>query len=181
MGPPQTMKDVIYGRLSQGKKVWLTGHSKGGAVATTAAAHLLCGQSSDPLLEAQLANLSIITFSSPLVFKAWFADVYNKARHRFGVAHLRFQHQDDLVPYLPFGGAFAHVGTEIVESGPQSPTGASQAANMFPTGGGDNASFLLEWAGLGISNLVRAGLAHRLDATAALPRGCTPVVQGAHY
>lgn len=177
------MKDAICGHLRQMKKVWLTGHSKGGAVATTAAAHLLCPQSSDSLLEAtQLTRLSIVTFSSPLVFKAGFADVYDKVRNGFGLTHLRIHHQDDIVPRLPLGGAFAHVGTEkMIERRPQPPTDARQAADMFPTGGEGIASFLLQWAGIGMAKAVRAGLAHTTDATAGPPGDCAPVVQGAQY
>ncbi|CAN0087285.1 unnamed protein product, partial [Ectocarpus sp. 6 AP-2014] len=65
----------------------------------------------------------------------------------------------------------------MIERRPQSPTDASQAADMFPTGGEGIASFLLQWAGIGMEKAVRAGLAHTTDATAGLPGDYAPAVQ----
>lgn len=45
-GPKDSLRSLIWRQLNAGNRVWLTGHSKGGAVATTAASRLLLGDSS---------------------------------------------------------------------------------------------------------------------------------------
>jgi len=45
-GPKDNLRGLIWRQLNAGNRVWLAGHSKGGAVATTAASRLLLGDSS---------------------------------------------------------------------------------------------------------------------------------------
>lgn len=106
-----TMKDSIICHLRRGKRVWLTGHSKGGAIATTAAARLICGQTSG-MFEKQPCHLSIVTFNSPKAFKGQFAEVYEDALRRFRLEHLRVEHKADVVRHLPLKG-LRHVGTKM--------------------------------------------------------------------
>lgn len=111
-GSSFTLSESIFRHLRQGKRVWLTGHSKGGAVATTAAANLICGRI-DPTDSANLAGISVVTFNSPLVFKTRFAGVYEEACRRFRIDHMRVQNENDIVPNLPRWQGLAHVGRKV--------------------------------------------------------------------
>ncbi|CAN0524640.1 unnamed protein product, partial [Scytosiphon promiscuus] len=77
---------MIWRQLNAGGSVWLTGHSKGGAVATTASSRLLFGDSA---------------------FKSKLAAMYNQGLHDVGGQHVRIKHNKaDLVRKGPpiFGG-----------------------------------------------------------------------------
>lgn len=155
-----TMKDVIVGYLRRGKRVWLTGHSKGGSVATTAAAHLICGETSETIA-AHLPGLSIVTFSSALVFKKRFADVYNDSLTRFQIDQISFRKKGDIVPNLPCWKGLSHVGTEV-EIGNES-DGAELALTL--SGARDNKiTSVPNLLGRAVTSVIALGMNHSLDA-----------------
>ena len=69
------------------KQLWLTGHSLGGALASLAAYRLQ---------RAGVPVAGVMTFGSPRVLDASFAQSYQ-------VDHYRFEHRNDVVPFLPPG------------------------------------------------------------------------------
>lgn len=71
-------------QFSKADQLILSGHSLGGAVATSIAA----------ALQDHLPQLDLVTFGSPRPGGRRFRD-------RLRVPHLRFVHGDDLVPHLP--------------------------------------------------------------------------------
>lgn len=77
------------GKLGPQTKVYITGHSKGGALAMMAA------------LKLRLNNLlpvtEVITFASPRVGGVAFAAKYNSQN----IVDYRYENQDDLVPHVP--------------------------------------------------------------------------------
>jgi hypothetical protein len=76
--------DAMVRAKRRGQKIWLTGHSLGGALATMAAAHL------DPALIQ-----GIYTYGCPRVGDGAFARVLPQR------SHYRFVHRDDWVPTVP--------------------------------------------------------------------------------
>ncbi|CAM9357474.1 unnamed protein product [Scytosiphon promiscuus] len=95
-GPRDSLRSLIWRQLNGGNRVWLTGHSKGGAVATTAASRLLLGDSSvggkeeraDPAVRrpdpdalnhagGPLSRLSVFTHNAPMAFSAPLAELYD--------------------------------------------------------------------------------------------------------
>ena len=92
---PQTVAHVRAEQARQPRPLWITGHSLGAALATLAAN--LC--SDDPSLRLQ----GVYTFGSPRVGDAGF-------RARIRVPVFRFRNDSDLVPHLPLGLLFRHVG-----------------------------------------------------------------------
>jgi hypothetical protein len=71
-----------------GAQLLITGHSKGGALASLAALRFSANN--------QLPS-RVISFAAPRVGDRAFADVYNNAR----IVHTRYEFQDDLVPHVP--------------------------------------------------------------------------------
>lgn len=96
-----SMRDRIVWALSTGQQVWLTGHSMGGAIATTAAALLLCGRESRH--RENLSALSVTTFNAPRALRPAHAERYDNARQDYGVRHHRIEHRADPVPSMPPG------------------------------------------------------------------------------
>ncbi len=84
---PQLLK-FIQAR-NPNKPVWITGHSKGGGLATLAAARLRA--------KHQIQAHTIMTYGSPCAGDQIFAAEYNRNFAR----HFRFEHEDDIVPHLP--------------------------------------------------------------------------------
>lgn len=81
------------------RRLWLTGHSLGGALAMLAAARYF---------GATLAG--VYTFGQPRVGNAAFRDAYNKA---LGTRTFRVVHHRDIVPHLPWlCGRYRHAGQE---------------------------------------------------------------------
>lgn len=122
-----TLRDMIWRQLNAGGSVWLTGHSKGGAVATTASSRLLFGDSvndanlpdeavrrpNDNMLTVRsgsLSRLSVTTFNAPKAFKSEPAAMYDIASAKVGSKHVRVEHQADLVRNFPLFGGTKHVG-----------------------------------------------------------------------
>ena len=94
--------DAIVQARQPGQRIWLTGHSLGGALATLAAAHLGPG----PIQ-------GLYTFGCPRVGNAAFAGVLPTR------SYIRFVHRDDWVPTVPpdFLG-YVHAGTLHPVPGP---------------------------------------------------------------
>ena len=87
--------DELVEKRTPGQRVWLTGHSLGGAHATLAAAHL-----------GPEAIQGLYTFGCPRVGDAAFASVLPTR------SHVRFVHRDDWVPTVPPGLlGYVHGGT----------------------------------------------------------------------
>jgi hypothetical protein len=74
--------------VGPGAPLLITGHSKGGALASLAALRFWA--------KNQMPS-RVITFAAPRVGDRAFADVYNNAP----IVHTRYEFQDDLVPHLP--------------------------------------------------------------------------------
>ena len=72
-----------------GLPVFVTGHSKGGALATLASLRLLH--------EERMTPAGIFTFGAPRAGDTQFANAYNSAIS----AHWRFENSNDIVPHLP--------------------------------------------------------------------------------
>ena len=92
---PETVAYLRAEQLRRPRPLWITGHSLGSALATIAA-NLCCD---DPALGLQ----GVYTFGSPRVGAPAFG-----ARIRVPV--FRFQNDSDLVPHIPIGLVFRHVG-----------------------------------------------------------------------
>lgn len=119
--------------------MWLTGHSKGGAVATTAASRLLLGDSvvdsdlldpavrrHDPFIQqsdgrvafdtgGSLKRLSVITFNAPMAFAKPLAESYDLVLAHVRGEHVRFEQKSDIIRKLPPGSDMAHVGEMQLE------------------------------------------------------------------
>lgn len=118
---------MIWKQLNAGSKVWLTGHSKGGAVATAAASRLLLGDAVDdaalpnPALRrpedrqltiryGPLSKLSVFTFNAPMAFSVTLAEAYDTRLAEVGAEHVRVEHRADRVRKLPPLTEMRHVG-----------------------------------------------------------------------
>ena len=84
---------------NSGKKVWIVGHSLGGAMATMAAAWLST--------QTDYGVQGVITMGAPSVGSAGFRDEYNS---RLGTRHYRIINQEDPVSRALAPPAFAAVG-----------------------------------------------------------------------
>ena len=80
----RSILDRVVERLDCGQKLWLTGHSLGGALATLAAAHLNCDQIQ-----------GVHTYGAPRVGDAAFMATIPHAKLA------RYVHRDDWVPTVP--------------------------------------------------------------------------------
>lgn len=70
------------------RQVWITGHSRGGAIAQLAAALLVCGQESRQC-GTNLCRLSVMTFNAPMTLLAGDALRYEEGRQEHDVEHRR--------------------------------------------------------------------------------------------
>ena len=119
--------DAIVRNKKPGQRLWLTGHSLGGALATLAAAHL-----------GPASVQGVYTFGSPRVGNAAFAAELPRE------SHYRFVHRDDWVATVPpeFIG-YVHGGTlQIVPGSPP-----RQFWSDFASGAGEFAAALKAMAG----------------------------------
>lgn len=114
---------MIWRQLSEGKKVWLTGHSKGGGVATVAASRLLLGDSIDNRVlrdllgstraghtEGLSPRLSVLSFNSPMTLNKSLAAEYTTRLAEVNGEHLRFENKGDVIRSMPKVLFFKHVG-----------------------------------------------------------------------
>jgi predicted lipase len=95
-----------------GARVWVTGHSLGGAIACLSAVELA--------VLLQRRDVGLLTFGEPRVGNVFFAAFVRE----WVPAAVRVVHQDDAVPHLPPQGnelllltAFHHHGTEVWQTG----------------------------------------------------------------
>ena len=133
-GCTDTLREMLWRQLNAGNRVWLTGHSKGGAVATTAAARLLLGDStrdadlSDPATRrpeesmvavagGPLSKLSVFTFNAPKAFTISLAELYEARLEEVKGEHMRFEHKADRIRQLPPDARMVHVGQRQLEGG----------------------------------------------------------------
>jgi triacylglycerol lipase len=93
---PQTVAHLRDEQARRPRPLWITGHSLGAALATLAAS---LGHD-DPALRLQ----GVYTFGSPRVGDEAFRD-------RMRVPVFRFRNDSDIVPHLPLGLLFRHVGS----------------------------------------------------------------------
>ena len=92
---PQAVAHLRAEQVKKQRPLWITGHSLGAALATVAA-NLCCD-------EWSLGLQGVYTFGSPRVGDSGFG-----ARIRVPV--FRFRNDSDIVPHLPLGLLFRHVG-----------------------------------------------------------------------
>ncbi|MGB8962756.1 MAG: lipase family protein [Pseudonocardiaceae bacterium] len=85
----------VQRRLAQGGQLYVTGHSKGGAVADLAAMRLL--------IERGL-TVKLFTYAAPHPGNADFAAAFDGH-----IAGIRYEYADDIVPFLPPSLAFRHM------------------------------------------------------------------------
>lgn len=88
----------VLAQIPQGKPIYITGHSKGGALANLAAARWAT-------LNPAKTPPFVVTFAAAKPGDGGFEAVYDRI-----VPHsLRYEFQDDIVPHLPPGAAFHDV------------------------------------------------------------------------
>lgn len=123
----QTMKAMIHEYLGNGKGVWLVGHSKGGAIAATAAARLMCCNHTQ-----NLHLLTVVTFNAPpAVGKEW-VDECSALVTESKVLYRRFEERGDLVRKTDLVLGCGHIGVPEYFGRPfTSPVAAHSA--MTPT------------------------------------------------
>lgn len=111
------MEQVIWEHLAtvDDGKVWITGHSKGGAIATTAAARVVVRKADSPQLSPeqlrQLGSLSVLSFNAPKALSAPLAEEYDGLIQQLGINHRRIFNKADSVRKLPLQAILRHVGT----------------------------------------------------------------------
>jgi hypothetical protein len=100
----------IFSALGDGLRVWLTGHSLGGALAMLCAWRFFAAHHQAPFA-------GIYTFGQPRVGNGVFVHSYNSTPELFG-ATFRIVHADDVVPRIPWLlGCYRHAGHEVFFSG----------------------------------------------------------------
>eukprot|EP00752_Nemacystus_decipiens_P011644 g10337.t2 len=165
-----TLRRIIWRHLNKGGRVWLVGHSKGGAVATTAATRLILGDSAQddalptrvrrpadpsPELSNALKRLSIFTFNAPKALNAPLAEEYDKKAKDNGIIHLRFETQGDTVVNLPPPWLrLKHVGVampkarDVVRTTGNRKVRVAKIVAGLVVAGGTLAIWSMRWAGL---------------------------------
>lgn len=91
------------GRTREGQRVWVTGHSLGGALAVLLAA---------TMRESNLPVHGLYTFGAPRVGDKRFAERLN--RELEGAANWRVVNEGDLVPHVPLELFFSHAGNRML-------------------------------------------------------------------
>jgi hypothetical protein len=91
----------IQARVGAGSRIYVTGHSKGGALATLAAVRLAD--------ELGLLPMAVYTYAAPRAGNGAFADHYGRTISE----SWRFENRDDIIPHLPPGGVLRHVLREL--------------------------------------------------------------------
>lgn len=89
-------------------RVWITGHSLGGALATMMTAWVMRQMETDPSW-ASFPLAGLVTFGSPRVGNPEFVAQFNSRTDALGVNHMRFVNADDIVTRIPAVG-YDHVG-----------------------------------------------------------------------
>jgi hypothetical protein len=95
--------------MSDGYRLYVTGHSLGGATAT------LFGffAATDPTITKD-GPVTLYTFASPRVGDSRFRSAFKFLEERGKIRHARIHNKKDKVTRVPyFGGSYEHVGLEI--------------------------------------------------------------------
>lgn len=108
-----SLEDSIGHALRGGRQLWLTGHSRGGAIAQISSALLVCGEESRQSTHL-LRRLSVVTFNAPMALVANDVLRYEEARRLYGVEHRRIEHRGDMIRLLPAGLGLKHGGDQEV-------------------------------------------------------------------
>ena len=87
-----SLLDRIGRAVAGGRRLMLTGHSKGGALA------VLCALKLAGMADPNLRPAGVFTFGAPMTGNGEFASAFLSL---FGHSAWRFEYQDDLVPHLP--------------------------------------------------------------------------------
>ncbi|CAM9919599.1 unnamed protein product [Ectocarpus sp. 4 AP-2014] len=130
-GTDDTVRGIIWRQLNSGGQVWLTGHSKGGAIATTASSRLVFGDSVDDAVLADptvrrppseivdatdgsspLSKVSVLTFSAPKAFTRPVAEAYTAKMVAVQAEHMRFTNKADALRDMPPLPIMIHVGQQ---------------------------------------------------------------------
>ncbi|MFT4767881.1 MAG: triacylglycerol lipase [Glaciecola sp.] len=96
------LTEMLRADAAKPRRVWITGHSLGGA---------LCSLYAGMLLENGIDVYGIYTFASPRPGNAKFASELNK---RLKAPHFRIVNSGDLVPHLPPEPFFSHPGNRVI-------------------------------------------------------------------
>ncbi|KAJ8599030.1 hypothetical protein CTAYLR_007666 [Chrysophaeum taylorii] len=96
--------------------LWVTGHSKGAAIATLFG--FVAAQDAT-LAEVFPGPVTVFSFASPRVGDYEFRQKHQDLEAAGKLRHLRFMNDDDIVPCIPFasfnlGRAYTHVGARVV-------------------------------------------------------------------
>jgi predicted lipase len=112
----------IQSRLKSNRdsQLYITGHSKGGALAYLAALLLARRHREIPLA-------GVITFEAPRPGHPNFVEAYNSA----GIDSLRYEFQNDIVPHVPPAGIFATSLTGLLK---KSAALATALGFLYPKG-----------------------------------------------
>jgi hypothetical protein len=96
---------AIRWHAQQGRKVFLAGHSQGGALATLTLASMRING---------LRSAGTITFGSMHVGNLEFAEYASGAACLSAFGHMRFRNNNDIVPLVPpFSAGYTHAGDEL--------------------------------------------------------------------
>lgn len=111
-----------------GREIWLTGHSRGGALATVAADRL----------QSKGYSPHVFTFGAPQVGDEQFAESYSPE------SHLRFENFKDPVPFIPRGKGYQPVGKRAFLPPSGAPYIADGSFLDFVVFGAEKVGLLLE-------------------------------------
>lgn len=107
----ESISEILHTKLAEydgtDVKIWITGHSLGGALATLMAADILRLNS----LESNLDLRGVYTFGSPRVGNNAFYDRFTEQAASAKTRVVRFRNGDDAVTHIPGLLEYKHVGT----------------------------------------------------------------------
>lgn len=110
--------DADQRRRVQTYTLWVTGHSKGAALATLFGFAAAQDARLAPIFEGPV---TVMSFASPRVGDYHFRGEHQNLEASGKLRHFRFMNDDDIVPTIPFasmnlGRAYTHVGARVVLS-----------------------------------------------------------------
>lgn len=101
------LKQKLEAESGQNLKIWVTGHSLGGALASLATTTIMDHIKTDPSYSLQ----GLYTFGKPRVGDAKYVDTVEAGYARSGTTALRFRNGDDIVTQVPWNIiGFYHAG-----------------------------------------------------------------------
>ena len=96
------LTEILREDSKEPRRVWITGHSLGGA---------LCSLFAGMLLENQIDVYGVYTFASPRPGNEKFASALNK---KINGPHYRVVNSGDVVPHVPPEPFFSHPGSRVI-------------------------------------------------------------------